>query len=209
MRQLFEIPVTLWLASMLCSCASATLVDTWRNPDLRAPRLQKVLVVSITKKDANRRVYEDMLASELSRRGVQAVAGYTLIAGDSLPDWSVLDRSVKKAGAQAVLTVQTIKVEQQTTVQPGHVMTYPGYWYPQAFPRWDLPGYYGSMAQYYGPSYVTTYDVATMQVNLFDAGSGKLLWAGTVESSEPENVTAVGRDLARKVVKSLAREGLI
>ena len=208
MRQLLEISITLWLASMLCSCASASLVDTWRNPNLRAPRLQKVLVVSITKKDANRRVYEDMLASELSRRGVQAVAGYTLIAGGALPDWDVLDRSVKKAGAQAVLTVQTIKVEQQTTVQPGYVTTYPGYWYPPAFPTWDLPGYYGSMA-HYGPAYVTTYDVATMQVNLFDAGSGKLLWAGTVESSEPENVTAVGRDLARIVVKSLAKEGLI
>ena len=193
---------------MLCSCAAVSMVDTWRNPNVAAPPLRKVLVVSIAKKDATRRVFEEMLASELSRHGVQAVASYSVIPGGAMNNWGVVDEAVRKAGAQAVLTVQTIKVEQQATVQPGTVPTYPGYWYPPAFPSWDLPGYYGSMA-YYGPSYVSVYDVATMQVNLFEATSGKLLWAGTVQSSEPENVTAVGRDLARIVVKHLAKERLI
>lgn len=208
MRRLFEISIILWVASTLCSCASVSMVDTWRNPDLAAPRLQKVLVVTIAKKDANRRVLEEMITSELARHGVQAVAGYTLIPDGTTKDWSQVDQAVRKTGAQAVLTVQTIKVEQQTTFQPGSVTTYPGYWYPPAFPRWDLPGYYGSMA-YYGPSYVSVYDVATMQVNLFDAATGKLLWAGTAQSSEPENITAVGRDLAQKVVRQLAKERLI
>ena len=48
-----------------------------------------------------------------------------------------------------------------------------------------------------------------MQVNLFEASSGKLLWAGTLESSEPEKVVSVGKDLARIVVESLVKEGLI
>lgn len=208
MCRLLKIAITLWLVALLCSCASVSMVDTWRNPNLAAPRLQKVLVVSITKRDATRRVFEDMLASELGRHGVEAVPGYTMLAETGSPDWSAVDRAVRSSGAQAVLTVQTTKVEQQTTVQPSTVGTYPGYWYPPAFPAWDLPGYYGAMG-YYGPSYVTTYDVATMQTNLFDAASGKLLWAATLQSSEPENVTAVGRDLAQKVVKSLAKEGLI
>jgi len=208
MSKVSGIPLILLLTSLLCSCASVSLVDTWRNPNLSTPRLQKVLVASITRNEANRRVYEDMLASELSRRGIDAVAGYTMVAGGAMPDWDTLDRAVKRTAAQAVLTVQTIKVEQQTTVHPSYVGTYPGYWYPQAFPAWNLHGYYGSMA-HYGPSYISTYDIATMQVNVFDAASGKLLWAGTLESTEPENVTAVGQELARKVAEALAKEGLI
>jgi len=183
-------------------------MDTWRNPDLRVQRPKKVLVVSLTKKEANRRVFEDMLVSEMSLRGVEAVAGHTVITGGGLPDWNVLDQAVRKTGAQAVLTVQTIRVEQQTTIHPSSINTYPGYWYPSAFPAWDFPGYYRSMAVY-GPTYVSTYDVATMQVNLFDAGSDKLLWAGTLESSEPENITQVGQDLARKVVKAMEKDGVI
>ena len=207
MRQLFEISIVLWLASMLCSCASVSVVDTWRNPDLRVRSLKKVLVVSLAGKQPNRRVYDDMLVSEMSKHGVEAVAGHSVLAGGGLPDWSVLERAVRRTGAQAVLTVQTIRVEQQTTIHPTHMNTYPGYWYPSAFPAWDFPGYYRSMAV--GPTYVSTYDVATMQVNLFDAGSDRLIWAGTLQSSEPENVTKVGQDLARKVVKALVRDGVI
>jgi predicted phage gp36 major capsid-like protein len=208
MRHTSKIAALFLVTSILCSCASASIVDTWRNPTIRAARLQKVLVVSITKKDANRRVYEDMLINELAKRGVEAVAGYTVIPVSGKSEWTVLQKAVQQAAAQAVLTVQTIKVEQQITVQPGYVNTYPGHWYPEAFPVWDLYGYYGSMANY-GPAYVSTYDIATMQVNLFDAASGKLLWAATLESSEPEKVLSVGKDLARKVVESLAKEGLI
>jgi hypothetical protein len=208
MRQISKLAALSLIIFLLCSCASTSLIDTWRNPSLRTPRLQRVLVVSITSKESTRRVYEEMLVSELSRHGVDAVAGTTLIPNDGKPEWSQLDKAVKRSAAQAVLTVQTVKIEQQTTVQPGYVDPYPGHWYPEAFPTWDLYGYYGSMPNY-GPAYISTYDIATMQVNLFDAASGKLLWAATLESSEPEKAISVGKDLARLVVESLAKQGLI
>lgn len=208
MRRTFRLASIFLFATMLCSCASTSLVDTWRNPNLRATRLTKVLVVSITKKDSSRGVYEDVLASELGRHGVVAIAGHTVMPSGVRTDAALLDQVVRKALADAVLTVQTIKVEQQTTVHPSYVTPYPGYWYPTAFPTWNLYGYYGSMA-HYGPTYVSTYDIATMQVNLFDTTSGKLLWAATVESSEPENVVSVAKDLARLVIDSLVKEGLI
>lgn len=208
MSKLSKIAGLFLMISMLCSCASVSMVDTWRNPSITVPKLHRIMVVSITKKESSRRVYEDMISSELSRHGVEAVAGYTMMPAGGKSDWAALDAAVKRAAAQAVLTLQTIKVEQQTTVQPGYVTTYPGHWYPEAFPAWDLYGYYGSMANY-GPAYISTYDIATMQVNLFDAASGKLLWAATLTSDEPENVVSVGKDLAEKVVKSLAKQGLI
>ena len=195
-------------AATLCSCSSISVVDTWRSPGSHAARLHKVLVVSITRKDANRAVYEDLLASELGQHGVEAVAGHTLMPGRLKGDPDLLDQTVKKAGADAVLTVQTVKVERQTTVQPGYLDTYPGYWYPEAFPNWDLHGYYDSMTGY-GPAYISSYDVATIQVNVFDTSTGKLLWAATVTSSEPENVISVAKDLGQMVVKSLVKEGLI
>ncbi|TGU72510.1 DUF4136 domain-containing protein [Geomonas terrae] len=208
MRNLFRIAVFICLTAMLCSCASVSMVDTWRNPSLRGEGIRKVLVVGFSPKQSSRVVYEDTLVSELSSHGVEGVASYSVNQGNALPDWYALDRAVRRVGAQAVLTVQTIKVERQTTVQPSAVATpYPGYWYPPAFPDWDFPGYYRSMAAY-GPTYVTTYDIATMQVNLFDARSDKLLWAGTIEATEPEKVTRVGKELASKVVKALRKEGV-
>ncbi|MBU5637539.1 DUF4136 domain-containing protein [Geomonas sp. Red69] len=209
MRNLIRIAVLLCLTTLLCSCASVSVVDTWRNPALTGSRVHKVLVVSFARQGGGRAVYEDMLVSELQKHGVEAVASHTILSQATLPDWRALDRAVRSTGSQGILTVQTIKVEKQMTVQPSAIASpYPGYWYPPAFPDWNFPGYYQSMA-IYGPSYVTTYDIATVQVNLFDAGSDKLLWAGTMQAYEPEAVTRVGKDLAHKVVESLKKEELI
>lgn len=208
MSRLTKIVLLVFAAFTLCSCASTCLIDTWRNPSVRTSRLQRVLVVSITKKDSSRRVYEDVLAAELTQRGVQTITGYSMMPEYQKTNWTVLEKAVKESAAQAVLTLQTVKVEQQTTIQPGYVTTYPGHWYPEAFPTWDLYGYYGSMANY-GPAYISTYDIATMQVNVFDAASGKLLWAATVETNEPENAVSVAKDLGQIVVNSLIKDGFI
>ena len=205
MHSISKVAALSLVTAVLCSCSSISVVDTWRNPGVHPPRLQNVLVVSFTKVDSSRRIYEDMFVNELSRHGVTAAAGYTLISRDGKAEWSVLDGAMKKVAAQAVLTVQTIKLEQKNSVRPG---SYLGNWSPEAFPTWNLQWYYCSMTNY-GLPYVSTFDIATMQVNLFDAASGKLIWAATLKSFEPEDLTSVGKDLAEKIVESLVKEGLI
>ena len=115
MRTILRSALLFPLVALLCSCSSISVVDTWRNPNLQPARLHKVLVVSITRKDSNRAVYEDVLASELAKHGVEAVASHTVMPGDLKGEATILDQAVKKAAAEAVLTVQTIKVERQTT----------------------------------------------------------------------------------------------
>lgn len=195
-------------ALLLASCAATSLVDTWRNPGLAGQRYQKLLVLSITKNDSARRVYEDVLTAELRERGVDAVPGYNLITGYEKGDKQTLEKAVKESGAQGVFTVQTIRVEKQTAYQPGYIENYPGYWYPPAFPAWNMYGYWGATT-YYEPPTAYTYEVATIQANLFDAASGKLIWAATLETSEPGKVLSVSKELARLVIEKLSREGLI
>lgn len=207
MKQILgKILLLLGVTSFLASCATTSLVDTWRSPEAPRAKLHNLLVMGITKIGEKRRVYEDLLASELKARGVEAVPGYTLIPDDGKVDRQTLEKAVKKSGAEAVLTVQTIRVERHVVVQPAYV--YPDYWYPGLFPSWDFYGYYDSMF-FYEPPYVSTYDVASIQVNLFGAQSGRLIWAGNIETSAPGKIVTVGKDIARLVVRELAREGLI
>ncbi len=192
----------------LASCAPTSLIDSWRNPNLTGRRYQKVLVVSITKSENTRRVFEDVLSAELGQRGIAAVPGYTLIAKEEKATKETMEKAVKASSAEGVLTIQTIKVEQQAGYQPGYIESYPNFWYPPAFPAWNLYGYYGSTT-YYEPPTAYMYEVATIQANLFDVASGKLIWAATLQSSEPGNVTSVSKDLARLVIERLTKEGLI
>ncbi len=203
--KLLGLPVIFML---LASCAATSIIDSWRNPGLVGHRYHKLLVVNITRNENTRRVLEDVMSAELGQQGVTAVPGYTLIAKDEKASKEVMERAVKTSGAEGVLTIQTIKVEQQAGYQPGYVESYPNFWYPPAFPAWNLYGYYGSTT-YYEPPTTYTYEVATIQANLFDVASGKLIWAATLQSSEPGNITSVSKDLARLVIEKLIKEGLI
>ena len=203
--KLLGLPVIFML---LASCAATSLVDSWRNPNLTGRRYHKLLVVSITKNENTRRVLEDVLSAELGQQGVAAVPGYSQIAKDERANKEVMEKAVEASGAEGVLTIQTIKVEQQAGYQPGYIESYPNFWYPPAFPTWNLYGYYGSTT-YYEPPTTYTYEIATIQANLFDVASGKLIWAATLQSTEPGNITSVSKDLARLVIEKLIKEGLI
>ncbi|RII29007.1 MAG: DUF4136 domain-containing protein [Geobacter sp.] len=203
-RFLYLTAVTLFLAS----CATTSLVDSWHSPSQHELRLHKILVVGIFKTANERRIYEDILVSELSQRGVEALPGHTFIPADVKVDRQALENAEKEAHAEAVLTMQTVRIEHQQVLQPGYTTTYPDYWYPPAFPSWNLNGYYGSMT-YYEPPYIATYTVANIQTSLFDTRNGKLLWAATIQTSEPGNVISVSKDMAGIVVQSLIKEGMI
>jgi hypothetical protein len=193
---------------ILCSCATTSLVDTWRNPDMTILKHRKLLLVYISKNDTTSRLYEDVLASELSRRGVASVTGYAILPEGKKVNRQNLAKGVEQSGADAVITMQTVRVEQRTTIQPGYEEIYPDYWYPGAFPRWDMYGYFDGYS-YYEPPLISTSEIAKIQVNLFDAQKSKLLWAATVQTSEPGNAVSVSKELAGIVVSSLIKEGLI
>ena len=57
--------------------------------------------------------------------------------------------------------------------------------------------------------HISSYEIAKIQIDLFDAQIGKLLWADTVQTSDPGNPVSVSKDLATIVAHSLIMEGLI
>lgn len=196
------------LTLLLVSCATVSVVDTWRAPDLAGRKFHKLLVVNVTKNNPTRYVNEDVLAAELTAHGVTAVPSHTLLANAYGPDRKALARAVTASGADGVLTIQLVNREQRTDVEPGYTSGYPGYWPPADYYNWDLYNYYGS-GIFYEPPVVRVYDVATIQVSLFDAATSRLLWAVTTETSEPGRTLAIGKDLAKIVIDRLTKDGLI
>ena len=216
---------------LLSSCSAISMVDTWRNPTAGTPRIQKVLVASLDKNAENRRVIEDILVGEFSRSGIQAIPSYTVLAGNRRPNRRVLLQTGSREGADGLLLVQTVRVERQTDVQPGYISSTPDYYYPRFSPGWGGYGYggyggYGSgwggygLGGYrgYGPYGGTTwfeppraysYNVATVQVNLFTAPQGIMVWAASMETLEPDRVVKVSKELAELLKESLGKEGLL
>ncbi len=96
----------IFVPALLSSCATTSLVDTWRNPDMTMLKHHKLLLVYISKSDNTSRLYEDVLASELNRRGVVSVSGYTLMPEGKRVNRQILTKGVEQSGADAVITMQ-------------------------------------------------------------------------------------------------------
>jgi hypothetical protein len=195
---LFKIMGLFFIPAFLFSCAPTSLVDTWHNPDLTIPKqYKKLLLVYIPRHEINSRLYEDVLASELKRRGVASVSGYSIFADEKKVNKQIMAKGIGESGADAVLTLQTKWVEKRTAEQPALMDIFPG---------WDdiEPG-----TLYDAELNVIKYEIADIHVNFFDGHSGKLLWAATIRTSEPGNRVSVSKALTTIVVNSLFREGLI
>ena len=186
------------LASIISACASTTLDMTWRDPTYEGRPFAKVLVVGSTDSPDNRRIFEDVLVSELKGRGVEAVASHTLIPGEGDVKRDKIVEAVKSSGADSVLSTRLVGIETkaaQLAVQS------PG--------AGDM-----NLYRYYSPMEPQTtirqdYQVANLESNLFDAGTGKMVWWGRSQAFPTTNIGQIGRELGRNVIKALKSAKLL
>ena len=73
-------------------CATTRFKSTWRDPAAQPITLrgQKVAAFMLSQNESMRRSGEDILARELTARGVQGIAGYQLTGGQPIQDSEVL-----------------------------------------------------------------------------------------------------------------------
>ncbi len=201
----------------LTGCAPVSLVDSWKDAGASAKRYQKLLIVGVAEKRQMRQVFEEVFSSEMRKRGVAAVPSYTITGVEDKPSRALLEEAVRKSGADGVITTRLVSLKRDAEVHTGYVMTGRGYTNasfsdPTVFPA-DLYGFYGATVSYATFSHqsveVTTSKTATIETNLFDAGTGRLVWSGTTSAVKPEGIITVSNELAQVVIKAMAGVGLI
>jgi hypothetical protein len=194
------------LTLLLAACAGAVqLTEAWRNDAYTGPKFTKVLVLGIGEDMTTRRVFEDSFSASLMKSGVQAVASYTVLPNTPRPTPDQLHQAALSAGADGALVTRLLRVEQKTRTSPGYVRAVPtwGYW------GGGFYSYYNSMVMVTPPT-TYTYDVATLETNLWSLqGNGMLVWSATSKSFTPDQVTAIGSELATEVSEALLEAGLI
>jgi hypothetical protein len=185
---------------LLAACSTTSVKDSWKDPAFAGPPVKKVMVIGVSKSDANRRIFEDGFARALQAAGVSAVPAYPelpesgAIAGDRITG------AVAKTGADAVLVTRVLRVTKNVNVSPGYM----------------APGFYGrGYRGYYGgawatmPPDVNVYDVLTLETTLWNTATDKPLWSGTTELNEPKSVSAATDELANVLIAKMKADGVI
>ncbi len=189
------------LAAVLAGCASTRIENAWENPAWEGGPLRKLMVFGISRDGVQRRIFEDTFVAELRSRGVTAVQSYLTLPGDGDPGKERVLEAVKAAGADGLITTRLLSVDRSLNVYPGTPYVVGRPWLGLGF--YD---YYGASWAYYSPPVVTTTTTVYLEVSVFAAQLGTLVWSGTTSTFEPTyNVQKFTREFAGVVMEALGQ----
>ena len=192
--------------ALLTACASTQLVTEWHDKTYQGGKINKLLVIGVTKNELYRRSYEDGIVKQLQQAGVNAVASYTLMEDLAKYDEKEkLEQAVNKINADGIIVAKLIDVDKSERYIPPSYDVSPSVGY--------YGGYYGSyraaVGVSYQPGYVQKSTTIRIGSEVFSTQSGKLIWAAETESFNPSSYQKVIDELAVITQKGLKENGFI
>ncbi len=188
---------------------SSKLIASWRNPTY-APtkKFHRVLAMGFSNRMEVRADFEDALAAELTSKGLEAVAGNTILLrppGTKL-DLTYLREQIQANQIEAVVVSRLVKVDNTVTYVPGtpYFMPYPYYN--------TFYGYYGTLYPViYSPGYLEKEKKVRVETNLYltTPPDGQLIWTGTTDTFNPSNVHNAIKGLVNLVVAKMEKDGVL
>lgn len=200
-RKTLTLLALLAMMFVAAGCASTRIENAWENPAYQGGPLRKLMVFGISRDGVQRRIFEDTFVAQLRARGVDALQSYLTLPADGDPGRDAVLVAVKAAGADGLITTRLISVDRSLNVYPGTPYMVGRPWLGLGF--YD---FYGASWAYYSPPVVTTTTTLYMEVNVFAAQLGTLVWSGTTSTFEPGyNVQKFTLEFSEVVMEALAQ----
>jgi hypothetical protein len=193
------------LALASFACSTTTFESTWHSPEARPVRLpgRKVVGVFIALNPAVRHRAEDAMAREISARGAEGVAAYTVLSDDEIKDQDASKAKLERLGFAGVVVMRVAGSEIRYVAEPAVAWTQPeyrhlwnGYWQW----GWGRPD---------EPTARAADRIFKIETLVFSLEQNLLIWAGVSHTVDPDRVERLVADLARAVTEGMARDGLL
>ena len=197
--------------TLMASCSSTRFVDSWRNGEIASFDPNKLLVVGMTDNLTARKIFEEELKLALIKRGVNAFESNGVIDQEftrsqrSLEEIDGMSHKLVEEGFDAVVVTAIKGVDDKTDYRSNSFnMDY----------RWYRFGRYWYAYQdiYYRPGYYTNYKiyhVETAIYNLEGVEDKSLVWVGSFDIVDPQNITSTVDDYVARIIEEMERENLI
>jgi hypothetical protein len=197
----------LLIAALVVALAGTTIAKTkfrsvWKGPEASGTIFagKKIAALVIDKDESLRISGEEALVRELTARGMQGVASYTIVPREELQNTDRAQGWYEKAGVEGVVAFRVVSDEKRRTFQPS---------------SWSAP-YYGSLWGYYSYSWASVYDpgyvrddrIVSLETLIFSVPKNALLWAGMSETENPKSGQAVVAEVVKEAAKELKKVGL-
>lgn len=196
---------------MVVGCAAIKQEESWKNPDFTEFNPKNVLVVGVTPDLEARSNFEFSLVRELNARNINAIQSsvvFEKMFQDDSDTESEIETQISKLlteGYETVL-VSAIKGIKENESRSG------------ASPRFDyglqkfLGGYLASRDDYFSQDDYKKYQVFYVETSIYNLQKDSekdLVWYGSYNIIDPENIAEMSDDYVKKIIKSMEKEDVI
>jgi len=199
------------VAVLATACETSQFVSTWKSPDAQPVQVKgtKVAAVVMINDRSTRRVAEDTLAAEITRRGGQGIAMYTLQDDDAKPSAEAATRAaLEKAGVEGVVVMRPVKSDKDITVTPVNTYSpmYGAYWGGYYGYGWGS-SWAGGPVSMGNDNRVDT--IVYVETLVYSLKQNKLIWSAQSKTTNPPNTDKFVLMLAQEVGDELKKDGVI
>ena len=179
---------------LACSCQSTKITDVWVSKDPHPGVFKRIMIVALAKTPGLRAQYENDFADKLANTQVLAVASINLV-----PDVKAIDRRTVEAwsveyGLDAVVVTRVVNVDRQTKYIP---------------PVYTMGGWYGAWAVASSPGRVVENTTISLETDLFDAKSEKLIYSAVTKTLDPSSRTKAVHTVIDALVEDMTKRGYL
>ena len=198
-------PAFLFSTFMLVVAAGAALgavkfTSTWASPDAASVVLKGQKVVSLVMSDdlSLRMSAEEALTRELTARGINGVPAYRLIPPQELKDPERARGWFEREAVAGVVALRPVSQHKEKRYPPD---------------MWASPTY-STLWGYYPYGWTTVYvagpnptdTVLVVESLIFQVSTGKLLWGGVSETTNPKSLQGLVADIVKEAAKKIEKQ---
>lgn len=194
--------LTAALAAVAVVSAAPDFKSVWKSPDAAQVSFagKKIAALVITQDDSLRVSGEESLVTELTARGLQAVATYRIAPKEELQSADRARGWFEKANVEGVVALRPVSSEKRISYNDSLWLS------PSYNTFWGYYGYgYSSVVVIGGVDKDT---VITVETLIFSVARNQLMWAGVSETRNPKTLQRFVADLVKETVKELQKQGL-
>jgi hypothetical protein len=185
-------------------CSTSKLVNIWSDSSFKSLPLNKILVISVSKNSAQRRLWEDAFSAELVKYRVSITSSYRLFP-DAVPDTSQVIQAVQSNYFDGVLVIRRLPSEINPQYVNGYVTKEQDVRYNR---RWN-----SFMTYYYDIRHDGYIDSQKVDIRAIDVwatkNEGQMIWSATSETPEPNSVQEVRPEIVKLVMTEMTQNGII
>ncbi len=187
--------IVAFLLLALAGCATTGFRSTWTDPSASSITLSSRTVAAfvIGIYEPMRRTAEDALVHELTARGVQGIAGSTLLPAPEARNPETARKKLQQAGVEGTVALRVVARTQQTTFFP---MRFWGYWGVD----WPSPS---------DPNYIKMDTVVWAEARVYSVVQDKVLWVGESVTTNTTTVEAFVKELGAQAADGVQKAGLL